>query len=677
MGIIQQLKTEGVLKGYWDFRSGTFSDDSGNDHDITPTGIHLDREGLSLVNGVVGSQFGIVTNHADFSFGTTTDYSVYVWLKTRNLTPNYRILGNTDLSPAGGFAMDLTSGSPRIFHQGAAGGDYVMTASSAATTQVPTHICATLDRSDTATGGKMYVNGVEVSVGYANASAIGDTIDSGEDLKFGRIISQTNLNFDGYFYTILIVNRLLTATEINQIQGELEGTNWPTKTSGRNIKIQIPDTNNSDLYTGFEMTPVAGELIDLSVNGNDATIVDTINEINVLGKSLRFNGTSSYGTFGSTSSHAWMHTTGVFTLSAWVKLEDWTAAGSQAIFATAHGTPQHGMVLYYDGTNDSLKSLYINGATATAGTSTTSDMGNGLWNHVVFVGDGSKINFYVNGNYTEGTTIPALSVSATSNYAPQIGRYNPSSPVYFTGEIMDYEIFDTTKDQAWVSAKYAKGASAVQYKIDWGIAESNDAISSSGFIRDSDFTIISGQWRVNSTSDTKSVYCQASGVISLPTSIMAGDSEEAAYGTWEFTINKGGTAPLWGFAAQANAAVLDASQNCYVLHIDGSRRLRLRKVTAGSLADLFYTAAAYVDNAVDYRVRITRSPTGVFTGYIKGGAFTDWTLIVPEVGTNPATDNAFTTADYVVWDIDAGDSFILSKRNGDDSFIKRAGVYNG
>ena len=58
-----------------------------------------------------------------------------------------------------------------------------------------------------------------------------------------------------------------------------------------------------------------------------------------------------------------------------------------------------------------------------------------------------------------------------------------------------------------------------------------------------------------------------------------------------------------------------------------------------------------------YRIRITRSTSGVFTVYILGGNFTNWTLVSTTggSGTNPVTDNTYTTSSYFVMDLDAND----------------------
>jgi len=46
----------------------------------------------------------------------------------------------------------------------------------------------------------------------------------------------------------------------------------------------------------------------------------------------------------------------------------------------------------------------------------------------------------------------------------------------------------------------------------------------------------------------------------------------------------------------------------------------VRLVTAGSTV-LFETDPSYITIDTDYRLKVTRNSSGVFTGYIKGGAF--------------------------------------------------------
>jgi len=669
MSVIQSLISEGVIVEYRDFRSGTFSDFSGNDNVATPTGVHLMKGGgARFVNpAAAGTNLISIPNTASYDFGTSTDFSIYAWFKTGEDTSarNMRLFSNTNLS--GGVFADINNNIPRLFF--GAGATYTLTFNAAIDPTISTHACWVIDRD---TSGYTYYNGSLVASTEANPGNRQDNLDTPNPLQLGKVTTQTANMFDGTFNAFLIANRVLTATEVSQIQGELEGMKWPTKTSGKAKTNLTPNTNDSSLVVGYNMKEVSGEVQDFSQNTITGTVNgNPLNATTNMGSTLRFNGVDA----DIEATNALLNVSGTteLTVACWVKTNITT--GTHYCIVNGINTYAYTLSIASNGRARIVIDQDWGGDMDIYGTSAL--LRDGQWHYLVgsltTSGANSTLSLYVDGELDNSNTFAAYTMTMV-NTGLYIGR---SQSTYSDSTFASAEIYNEGKNASWVATQYAKGAGVVQYKTDWGIAESSSVVSSTGVIRDSDFTILSGQWRVNSTSTTKSIYCNSSGVISLPTSVMAGDSKEAAYGTWEFTINKGGTAPLFGFACQENIDVLDGSQNCYVLHIDGSRRVRLRKVTAGSLSDLFYSAADYVSNAVEYRVRITRSPTGVFTGYIKGGAYTNWTLIVPEVGTNPATDNSFTTADYVVWELDTGDSFILSKRNGDDAFIKRVGVWNG
>jgi len=78
-----------------------------------------------------------------------------------------------------------------------------------------------------------------------------------------------------------------------------------------------------------------------------------------------------------------------------------------------------------------------------------------------------------------------------------------------------------------------------------------------------------------------------------------------------------------------------------------------------------------------YNIKITRSEVGIFTSYIRGGAFgNNWTLInvTGGTGTNPFTDNTITASNYFVLDLDAGDKIAIADNAGNHSFVKKVGV---
>jgi hypothetical protein len=99
---------------------------------------------------------------------------------------------------------------------------------------------------------------------------------------------------------------------------------------------------------------------------------------------------------------------------------------------------------------------------------------------------------------------------------------------------------------------------------------------------------------------------------------------------------------------EANAA------NSYDILIDANRVVYM---TRTGVATLTQTAAGYIAFATMYRFRITRTIAGVFNTYIKGGAFTDWTLIsvAGGSGSNPVTNTATTACNSFVLLMGAGD----------------------
>jgi hypothetical protein len=153
----------------------------------------------------------------------------------------------------------------------------------------------------------------------------------------------------------------------------------------------------------------------------------------------------------------------------------------------------------------------------------------------------------------------------------------------------------------------------------------------------------------------------ASGIAYIPS--------DTAYGEWEFNFNK---------KLDMNTIVVypiqtenDFSGNGYRLSIKYNEAIELDKITNGAYGgNIFYSGEGYIDPNTDYHIKITRSLAGVFTVYIKGGDFgwDSWTT----VGT--ATNNTYTTSNYFVADLDAGDKVSNLKINGKPVRLSNATV---
>jgi len=140
-----------------------------------------------------------------------------------------------------------------------------------------------------------------------------------------------------------------------------------------------------------------------------------------------------------------------------------------------------------------------------------------------------------------------------------------------------------------------------------------------------------------------------------------------ATGSWEYIINID--------AATASNSVgligdnID-TDNGYLVRINSSRALLLRRGDAGSFTTILGTDDNYIENGVDYRIRVERSVSNEFTMYIKGGAFgTDYVLVdtTGGTGTNPIVDSTHTISNYLSLISDADDEIREFRVN--DSYI--------
>lgn len=137
-----------------------------------------------------------------------------------------------------------------------------------------------------------------------------------------------------------------------------------------------------------------------------------------------------------------------------------------------------------------------------------------------------------------------------------------------------------------------------------------------------------------------------------------------AYGEWEFTSMKGGdlnTSSTF-FISDTHQTIIDG----YYFAIIGDEGLSMLKRDGGSNSFLLRTSADYININESYNFKIQRnsvnnefftSPVNWFRLLIKGGIFTEWTVVdtTGGIGTNPVFDDTHTTTKYLVVDNDTDD----------------------
>jgi hypothetical protein len=174
------------------------------------------------------------------------------------------------------------------------------------------------------------------------------------------------------------------------------------------------------------------------------------------------------------------------------------------------------------------------------------------------------------------------------------------------------------------------------------------------------FTAGTGTFTISGNEMT----CTGAGSTSIP--------QKFAYGTWEFDWYKGNNANL--LVVELIAPGVNIETGGYNIAVSASNIIYFNRTLS---ANLIVTKQDYIVSNVTYRIRITRSKANVFTVYIKGDTFTNWTLVsvYGGSGTNPVTNATYTTSNYFVADLDAGDKIgnITFKPYFDRYLIGQAG----
>lgn len=150
---------------------------------------------------------------------------------------------------------------------------------------------------------------------------------------------------------------------------------------------------------------------------------------------------------------------------------------------------------------------------------------------------------------------------------------------------------------------------------------------------------------------TKYLQFTTAGTVSIPS--------KTAYGTWEFDWFKVGEGNeiKFNFISDGQNGY-STYEKCYCIYIGSTETVRLHTANGSTPQALFYTAENYIKNNTWYRIKVIRSITGIFTVYIKGGSFGDNYVLVSTTGgsgTNPMTNNTYTTSNYFVLNLGAGD----------------------
>ena len=123
-----------------------------------------------------------------------------------------------------------------------------------------------------------------------------------------------------------------------------------------------------------------------------------------------------------------------------------------------------------------------------------------------------------------------------------------------------------------------------------------------------------------------------------------GNTTEAAYGSWEFWIKKIDAAAFSMNLMNTISTFDTAGNNGYALQFSDTEAMQFLKVANGVTSQLMAKNAAITADTW-FKVKLTRTSAGSWSLY-----FNDILVGDLGVGTNPVTENTYTTAQYLVFE---------------------------
>ena len=295
----------------------------------------------------------------------------------------------------------------------------------------------------------------------------------------------------------------------------------------------------------------------------------------------------------------------------------------------------------------------------------------GVWHHVVFVCDRSgNGQVYIDGAASGAAVNISSETLATAN-SIMLGSFDGLSN-FFPGAIAAIQAMTGLWTADKIKADYATIARTLLYEEDFSQAPPTLVdITANQRIPGTEYTVASGSWAVKEELVggrlVKWIECTGAGRYYR--------LQPFGHGSFEDEIEKGagGNQPAIAFIhdeTNSNITATDGAANGYVVILNTSvfARVMQAEKAAGVYTDKVYTDVNYVTAfGTRYALRTTRSSAGEFTAYIKGGVYTNWTLVDPSggggaPGTNPFTDLTTGTSIYKVYQLGVGDRHFLDRQ---------------
>lgn len=177
--------------------------------------------------------------------------------------------------------------------------------------------------------------------------------------------------------------------------------------------------------------------------------------------SVAFDGTNDYVVTGD--KFDFMQQTMNFTVSAWIKFQNYTQASNQYILHTTDSGSRIGFMLWFDNRSGQnyLRSLISTSSSVNAFAQKTGAISDNNWHHVaVTCAQGGSIRLYVDGSELNSSSAPSTTTATAMQNFIFGGALNTSGQFVlpFQGNIDEVGIFNTELSSSNITSIYNSGA---------------------------------------------------------------------------------------------------------------------------------------------------------------------------------------------------------------------------
>lgn len=647
--------------GHWDFRLGTISDQSDNGNDgtfaSTPIAGHGSKGRRFNFDGT-DDYIDLDTHIANFS--SLAEGTVIVTFKNENSGTQSQFFSSSDATDASSdFSLTKRNvDSPAIVVREGGAATLLWLGTDSVVDEQVHQFAYTSDSA----GNYMAFDGNAAAGAYTTGTSSTQAFFADvNDLDILRIAGRENNGgvldfFDGDIYEVIVFNNRLTAAELSQYYTEslqeAQLNAIPKKTS-----LSEGDFSDSGLIAGWDMANRGGTILDCTGNGNDATMIGNLFQVNgVNGKALDMDGSNAYLTVADDVTLQTPFASGG-------AIETMFMARSDGESNLGRILQKLGLYLYCsDEAAGFIKMTFRKGFTTTDGVWITTNAVIPLNTpvHLLISYDSDSVDedptFYVNGvsvgavgaGLTESQTPVGTSEAETG--AMYIGNYS-SLDGNWDGWIDTLKFHNTTFTASQVIQQYEKAKGKLNYYAngkDWNESVQNETAA---FLSNTDWTIQSGTWQVDDTGNldgTKQITSIATGTLYT--------NSAQAYGTWEFEMYPvtGGNINRFYFIASDATGYLTTTAG-YFFQVIGTNQVQVYEANGAGNAALKHTSVETFSFSEWHKFKVTRNG-GVFNVYYDLNGV--WTLSTEDAaGANPFTDTTFTSSNYVFFENSTGNNF--------------------